>query len=215
MPVTSLSGPGLLWAALTAGYLVASALGDRAAALAVLGLMAGALGAASGRRLAGFVAGVALAAAAWRFADAVAWLAFIPPLAAFAFMAIFFGRTLRAGSEPLINRIARKEQAQLPADTARYARRLTGMWTLCFVMLFFVSLGLAPLLSFQEWSRWVQGLGYCVPAALFLGEYAYRHRRFPHRPHGSLAVLVANVLAVIREMATESGARAAPGSEPR
>jgi uncharacterized membrane protein len=215
MPVTSISGLGLLWAALTVGYLAASALGYRAAALAVLGFMAGALFAATGRRLAGFAAGVVLAAAAWRFADTVAFLVFLPPLAAFAFMALFFGRTLRAGSQPFISRIARKERPELPADTARYTRRLTGVWCACFATLFLVALGLAPLLPFEAWSRWVQGLGYLVPGALFLGEHAYRRHRFPHRTHGSVAVLIANVLAVIGEIAVESGARAAPGSESR
>jgi uncharacterized membrane protein len=215
MPVTSISGPGLLWVGLTVSYLASSALGRRDAALVLLGLMAGALVAALGRRLVGFAVGVALAAAAWRFADEVAFLVFVPPLAAFAFMAFFFGRTLRAGSEPLINRIARKEQPELPEDTARYTRRLTALWSTCFAALFLVALGLAPMLSLDAWSRWVQGLGYAVPAALFLGEYAYRHHRFPHRPHSSLAVLIPNVLAVIREIAMESGSRATRGSEGR
>jgi len=89
--------------------------------------MAGALVAAPGRRLLGLVAGLALAAAAWRFAEAVGFLVYTPPLAAFALMAYFFGRTLRAGSEPLINRIARREHPDLPADMARHARRLTGV----------------------------------------------------------------------------------------
>jgi len=215
MPVTSISGLGLLWVGLTVGYLASSSLGHRAVALVFLGLMAGALVGTLGRRLLGLVVGVALAAAAWRFAEAVAFLVFIPPLAAFAFMAFFFGRTLRAGSEPLINRIARKEQSELPPDTARYARKLTALWSIGFATLFLVSLGLAPMLSLEAWSRWVQGLGYAVPGALFLGEYVYRHYRFPHRPHGSLAVLIPNVLAVIREIAVESGRRAAPGSGPR
>ena len=205
MPVMRISGPGLLWLGLSAGYLAASALGERAAALAVLGLMAGAIVASSGPRVAGVVTGIVLAAAAWRFADAVRVLVFLPPLAAFAFMAFFFGRTLRAGREPLINRIARKEHPDLPPDMERHARWLTKVWTACFVALFVVALALAPWLSFESWSRWVQLLGYAVPGVLFLGEYVYRHRRFAHRAHGSLAVLVANVLLVIRESAVESG----------
>jgi uncharacterized membrane protein len=210
MPVMRISGPGLLWLGLSAAYLAASALGERAAALAVLGLMTGALVAASGGRVAGLVAGLALAAAAWRFADAVRVLVFIPPLAAFAFMAFFFGRTLRVGSEPLISRIARKEHPDLPPDVARHTRWLTQVWTACFVALFVVALALAPWLSLEAWSRWVQLLGYVVPGALFLGEYVHRHRRFAHHPHGSLPVLVTNVLLVIRESAIESGQRAGP-----
>ena len=215
MPVMRISGPGLLWLGLSAAYLAASALGERAAALAALGLMAGALVAASGRRIAGLMVGLALAAAAWRFADTVRVLVFIPPLAAFAFMAFFFGRTLRAGSEPLINRIARKEHPDLPADMARHARWLTKMWTGCFVALFVVALALAPWLSLAAWSRGVQLLGYVVPGVLFLGEYVYRHRRFAHRAHGSLSVLVANVLLVIRESAIESAHGARPEGRSR
>lgn len=210
MPVMRISGPGLLWLGLSVAYLAASALGERAAALAVLGLMAGALVAASGHRPAGFAAGLALAAAAWRFADAVRVLVFIPPLAAFAFMAFFFGRTLRAGSEPLISRIARKEHPDLTPDMARHTRWLTQVWTACFVALFVAALALAPWLSLEAWSRWVQLLGYVVPGAIFLGEYVHRHRRFAHHTHGSLPVLVTNVLLVIREIAIESAQRAGP-----
>lgn len=215
MPMMRIPAFGLLWLGLAAAYLAASALGHRAAALAVLGLITGALVAASGRRLLGLIAGVVLAAAAWRFAEAVRFLVFIPPLAAFAFMAFFFGRTLRAGSEPLINRIARKEHPDLPPDMARHARWLTGAWTACFVALFLVALGLAPWLSLEAWSRWVQLMGYVVPGTLFVGEHLYRHRRFAHRAHGSLSVLVTNVLAVIRESAVEAGQRAQPGGRPR
>jgi uncharacterized membrane protein len=215
MPVMRIPGRGLIWLGLSVAYLFASALGDRAAALAVLGLMTGALIAGSGRGIAGLIAGLVLAAAAWRFADAVRMLVFIPPLAAFAFMAFFFGRTLRAGSEPLINRIARKEHPDLPQDMARHARWLTGVWTACFALLFLAALALCTFLPLEAWSRWVQLLGYAVPGALFLGEYVYRRRRFAHSAHGSLAVLVPNVLAVIRESALESGRRAGSGSLAR
>lgn len=215
MPVMRIPAFGLLWLGLAAAYLAASALGHRTATLAVLGLMAGALVAASGSRLLGLAAGLVLAAAAWRFAEAVPFLVFLPPLAAFAFMAFFFGRTLRAGSEPLINRIARREHPDLPPDMARHARWLTGIWSACFVSLFFVALGLAPFLSLEAWSRCVHALGYFVPGALFLGEYAYRRHRFRHHAQGSLAVLVPNVVAVFREMAMQSGRRAVPGGGSR
>ncbi len=205
-------GPGLTWLALSVAYLAASAFGERAAALAVLGLMMGALIASWGHRAAGLAAGVALAALAWRFADAVRVLVFLPPLAAFAFMAFFFGRTLRTGSEPLINRIARKEHPDLPEDMARHARWLTVLWTACFVAMFVVALALAPWLTLEAWSRSVQLMGYVVPGALFVGEYADRHRRFAHRAHGSFAILVANVLAVIRESAIDAGRRGDRGS---
>ena len=215
MSVMRAPGFGTLWLGLAVAYFTASAMDHRAAALAALGLMAGTLVAASGRRIAGLVAGIALAIAAWHFAEAVRFLVFVPPLAAFAFMAHFFGRTLRAGSEPLITRIARKEQSDLPPEIVRHTRWLTTTRTECFVALFVVALGLAFLVSLEAWSRWVLGLGYAMPGALFLGEYVYRGRRFPLRHRDSLAVLVPRVVAVMREIALEPGSRAARDGEPR
>jgi uncharacterized membrane protein len=204
---------GLVWMGLTVAYLACTALGHRPGAMAVLGLLAGTLVVISGRRLLGLITGVALAAAAWRFAGSIGFLVYMPPLAAFAFMAAFFGRTLRKGSEPLISRIARKEHSTLSPEVARHTRLLTGAWTACFMALFLVSADLASVLSLEAWSIWVQGLGVIVPGALFLGEYAYSRYRFPHRPRGSLGVLVGNVVAVFREIAMESGGPMAPGGK--
>ena len=215
MPPIRIPVFGLLWPGLAVAYLVASALGLRPAALAVLGLAAGVLVAASGRRLAGLVVGVALAAAAWHFADAIAFLVFAPPLCAFAFMAFLFGSTLRAGSEPLISRIARKEHPDVTPDVARYTRRLTGLWTASFAALFVAALALATFLPVAAWSRWVSGLGVFVPVSLGLGEFAYRRHRFPHRERGSLAVLIPNVIAVLRDSALDSGRRLHPEAESR
>jgi uncharacterized membrane protein len=213
MPVMRIPALGLLWPGLVLAYLAFATLGQIPAALAVLGLMAGAYLAATGRPLAGFVAGVALAAAAWRFAAAMPFLVYLPPLAAFAFMALLFGRTLRAGSEPLISRVARKEHPDLTPEVARHTRRLTALWSACFVSLFVAALGLAPVLSLEAWSRWVQALGLAVPGALFLGEYVYRRHRFPYRSRGSLVLLVTNVIAVFREREPEAGRRVSQGGE--
>lgn len=202
---------GLVWAGLTIAYLACAAFGERQAALAVVGLMAGTFVAASGRRLSGLLAGVALAVAAWHYFAAVAFLVFVPPLAAFGFMAVLFGSTLRAGAQPLISRIARKEDPVLTPEVMLHTRRLTAAWSGCFAALFLLALGLAPVLSIEAWSLCVQVLGVVVPGTLFLGEYAYRHHRFPHRKPGSLALLVANVVAVFREIAMESGRACVPG----
>ena len=119
-------------------------------------------------------------------------------------ISFFFYRTLRPGSVPLITRVARLEHPDLPADMARHARMLTWAWSLCFMLMFLVALVLAPLLPLDVWSRWVHGLGYALPAALFLGEYAYRHVRFRERHHGSLLVLIPNIVAASRDAALSS-----------
>ena len=197
------SQPGLLvlWLVLAAGYLVASALGFRVAAMVAVSIMLGALLAASGRIVAGCLAGMALIAACLYFSDSMQFIIYAPPLAAFAFMAFFFYRTLRPGSEPLITKVARREHPDLPPDMARYTRALTWSWALCFALLFVVGLLLVPVVALDTWSRVVHGSGYIVPGVLFLGEYAYRHYRFRERSHGSLRVLIPNIIAVSREAA--------------
>ena len=195
----------VLWSVLALAYLSASATGFRMLATSVVGLMAGALLMASGRPVAGAAAAATLIGLCVYFSASMQFIVYAPPLAAFAFMAYFFFRTLRPGSEPLITRVARLEHPDLPPDMARHARMLTWAWSLCFVLLFAVALALAPLLQLDRWSRWVHGLGYVVPGALFFGEYAYRHYRFRERPHGSLLVLIPNIVRVSRDAAVSSG----------
>lgn len=208
-------GLGLLWLVLAAGYLAASASGHRAAAMSFVGLMAGALIATSGQRFAGLFAGVSLAAACLYWSDSIFFLVYFPPLFAFAFMAYFFYCTLAPGIEPLITRVARKEDPDLPAEIVQFTRTLTWVWSLCFVSLFLAALLLASFLPLESWSRWVQGLGYVVPATLFLGEYVYRHRRFPDRSHGSLSVLILNIVTVVKEAAVKPNAPKAQSPQDR
>ena len=208
------SHPGLvvLWVVLAAGYLAASAMGFFVVAMVAVGTMVGALLVVSGRAIAGCLTGMALVAACLYFSDSMQFIIYAPPLAAFAFMAFFFYRTLRPGSEPLITRVARREHPDLPSDMARYTRTLTWAWSLCFVLLFIVGLLLVPLIALDAWSRTVHGLGYVVPGVLFLGEYAYRHYRFRDHSHGSLLVLIPNIVAVSREAAMSFEERDAESS---
>jgi len=188
----------LLWCGLALAYVIATALGERVLALALVGIMTGALFAVSGRRVAGAVIGVGLPAACLAWPESLFVLVYLPPMAAFAFMAWFFGRTLRRDSVALITRVARLEHPELPADLQRYTRALTWLWTIAFAALFATAALLAPAIPLPLWSRWVHGLGYAVPAALFLGEYAWRHYRYREHQHGSLATLVANIVIVSR-----------------
>jgi uncharacterized membrane protein len=199
---------GVLWIGLAVAYLAASAAGRLDLSLVAIGLLAG-TAVALRHVLAGFVLGAALAASAWHWGEQVAALAYLPPLAAFAFMAYFFGRTLQAGRVPFIVRVARMEHPDLPPDMEAYARRLTALWTACFVAMVVAAAALAFALPFASWARWVNGLGYGLPAILFAGELAYRTRRFPQRAHASLGHLVRNVLLAIRDDAR--GATASAG----
>ncbi len=92
---------------------------------------------------------------------------------ALAWLAWFFGRSLRAGQTPLIERIARIGMPSLPVALCRYSRRLTAIWCawlacaaiLPWTMLLPVSLAGAP--------AWL-GTG-----ALFVGERILRPWLFP------------------------------------
>ena len=196
-----------LWLLLGAGYMAATISGMRVLAMAIVATMVGVLLAVSGRYILGWVIGVALVVTCVYFAETVRFIAYAPPFAAFAFMAFLFYRTLRPGVEPLITRVARMEHPDLPPDMARHARMLTWVWSLCFVLLFVIALVLAPLLELEVWSQWVHGLGYILPGALFLGEYAYRRHRFRERAHGSLRVLIPNIVRISREAALSTGQR--------
>ena len=50
-----------------------------------------------------------------------------------AWLAFFFGRTLRPGRTPLIEQIARVDDPQMPEPLCRYTRRLTAIWCGYFV----------------------------------------------------------------------------------
>lgn len=191
----------LLWPILAIAYLVASASGDHGIALGIVGLIVGTLIAMTGRRAAGLVTAVALAGACVHWSDSLSFAVYLPPIAGFAFMAFFFQRTLRPGSEPLITRVARREHPDLPQEIERYTRMLTWVWVCCFVFLLSTALLLAPLLPLRSWSRWTQGLAIVLPLILFLGEYAYRHYLLPEHRHAALPTLVHNIIAVIKEEA--------------
>jgi uncharacterized membrane protein len=185
---------------LAAVYVCASLAGERAVALGVVGIFSLTLCVLQGWLVAAL--GLMLAAAAVAILQP-GWLRFalyLPPLAAFAFMAAFFGRTLHAGREPLITAVARREHPDLPARLRIYTRRLTWIWTLGFVALFFAALVLAPVLDFGNWARWVQGLGYVVPLVLLLGEYGWRRLTLREFQHASLPVLLHNIFLVMRSV---------------
>jgi uncharacterized membrane protein len=93
-------------------------------------------------------------------------------------LALFFGRTLRPGHTPLIERIARRSTAILSDALCRYTRRLTAIWSGYFV-------GAAFLSAIVGWSGGVafSRVGLAVLAGsvfLFVGEHWLRSRIFPH-----------------------------------
>jgi uncharacterized membrane protein len=133
-------------------------------------------------------------------------LLMLPPVLLNGFMAWLFGRTLRAGQMPLIERAARAMRgpgAVLAPEVVAYARGVTQAWTALFVVLAVVNLGLAALarpgglllaagfepgvsVPLGAWSLFANVLSYLFIGALFAIEFVVRGRRFPHQPYSGL-----------------------------
>lgn len=105
-------------------------------------------------------------------------------------LAAFFGRTLRAGQMPLIERIARVSDPDIKPALRRYTRLLTAVWCAYFVLAALVALA-ADTASFLT-GVWV-GAGSVV---LFVGEHWLRHRIFPGERFPGLAQQVRDTWAV-------------------
>ena len=129
-------------------------------------------------------------------------LVFVPPIAVNFGLALLFGRSLRAGREPLISTFARLERGPLEPDIARYTRTLTGIWTAFFVGAAVLSAALAAAAPAMVWG-WFVAVGNQLAAAfLFVGEYGFRRLRFPHYRHASPFALAAIVARQWRKQPT-------------
>ncbi len=188
-----------------------------AASLGWLAALALAPGLMRGRPVA-WAAALALGALIFALARG-AWLwlpVYLPSIAADAFVAFLFARTLAPGETPLIEQIVRLMHApeeRLDARVAPYARRLTLAWAVLFATLGLVSLALALfaaphgiLLLFgvrppftvpqQAWSVFANFIEYALVAAFFVGEYVLRRRRFPQQPYRGVLDFLRRMLAV-------------------
>ena len=95
------------------------------------------------------------------------------PTLVLLWLAVFFGRTLRAGAVPLIERVARVGKPALSAPLCRYTRALTALWCGYFVVAA-ITAALAGW-GFEQASVGVAALS----AVLFVGEHRIRRWIFP------------------------------------
>ena len=95
------------------------------------------------------------------------------PVLVLGWLAVHFGRTLRAGQIPLIERIARVGDPDLTPVLCRYTRRLTTIWCVYFV--FATGLQLTMNLSFG----WTSAVVWSGTVVLFVGERWLRPHLFP------------------------------------
>jgi uncharacterized membrane protein len=139
------------------------------------------------------LAGFALLAAAPLVADAEALLK-LPPVAINLALAVWFGRTLAPGEEPMISWFARLVRGtDLAPDLARYTRYSTVVWTAFFVSMAAAAAALALLAAPETWSLFANGIDYLLVGVLFVGEYVFRRLRYRHHEHRALIDVVRTV----------------------
>ncbi|MGR9053438.1 MAG: hypothetical protein ACU84J_12390 [Gammaproteobacteria bacterium] len=92
----------------------------------------------------------------------------------------FFGRTLLKAKGPsLIERFVRLEFPEFPPGVSEYCRQLTWLWTLFFAFNA-VSCTVLALWGSDFWWTLFNGIIiYLMIGLLMIGEYIYRHFRFP------------------------------------
>lgn len=128
---------------------------------------------------------------------------YAPPVLIPGFLAWVFGYTLGGDRTPLIAQMVtliHPPGDRIDDSVWPYARRLTLAWTLLLGAIALINLVLAALLSpgglllgigiappvsvtRGQWSLFANLIGYLLIAAFFVGEYAYRRRRFPQQPY--------------------------------
>ncbi|HKB83963.1 MAG TPA: hypothetical protein VKD04_12275 [Burkholderiales bacterium] len=113
----------------------------------------------------------------------------VPFLTVYLFLLWLFGRTLRADRRPLITLLATHVHGELPLEIARYTRRVTWAWSVFFAAMALTSVLLFLLEPLPIWSMFNNLLNLPLVVAMYLGEYAWRLRRFPDFPHASIATV--------------------------
>jgi uncharacterized membrane protein len=118
----------------------------------------------------------------------------VVPVVVLGWLAFFFGRTLRAGHVPLIERIARVRDPGLTPALCRYTRRLTGIWSVYFL----VAALLSSSAKLPFW--WTSALVWLGAIALFVGEHVLRPRFFPGRSFPNLMQQILDTVSIWRRV---------------
>jgi len=104
-----------------------------------------------------------------------------------------FALTLRKDHEPLICAMARRLHGPLPAELARYTRRVTIAWSCFFLAQLITSIMLFAAAPLVVWSFFVNILDIPLVAAMFAAEYTVRLRVLRNPPRHSLAAIISMI----------------------
>ena len=88
---------------------------------------------------------------------------------------LVFGLSLRFGT-PVIERLARIQEPDLPAYAVAYTRRVTQAWCVFFLVNGAIALATATLASERVWALYNGLVAYVLIGAMFAGEWLERQR---------------------------------------
>ena len=179
---------GLLGVAYVVGchWLMTSAPDSRWSALLVIGPMLALVALFAARRGQRLVAGLAalvlagLVLQAWQgggLAPATLYLA--QHVAIHASLALLFALTLRPGQEPLVTALARRVHGVLTPAMQAYSRKVTIAWSIYFVLMAAISVGLFLAAPFAAWAVFANLLTPLALLLMFVGEFLLRYRLHP------------------------------------
>ncbi len=164
------------------------------------------------RSLARVALGLALAATPWAWPwlrGHFTWLFCLQHLGVHLALAAWFGLSLAATREPAITAMARLIHGRpLAAQTLRYTRGVTWLWTLFFLGNAAVSLLLFAWAPVEIWSLHANLLTGPLVAVVFLGEMLVRSRVLPREERPSLR----EVIRSYRLRSRQGGVAAEPGA---
>lgn len=100
-----------------------------------------------------------------------------------AVMLVMFATSLRFGP-PLVERMARLQEPELPPFAVVYTRRVTQVWCGFFVLNGGLALATALWASDQVWALYNGLLAYVMMGVMFAGEWCVRRRVKAAHAHG-------------------------------
>jgi uncharacterized membrane protein len=118
---------------------------------------------------------------------------------------LVFGRTLLKNKGPsFIERFVRLQFPDFPPGVSEYLRNLTLLWTVFFAFNALLCAGLAIWADDRWWALYNGLVIYLLIGLLMIGEYIYRHFRFPEltipSPQSSIKTLFTNGRKVWMEL---------------
>jgi uncharacterized membrane protein len=99
-----------------------------------------------------------------------------------------FGRTLRAGREPMVTYFARMVHGSLTPALQRYTRQVTKAWVWFFCAMAGLSTLLFHAAPLDVWSAFANFFTAPLIALMFIAEYIVRRRLHPDIEHANILV---------------------------